>query len=253
MNPPLARYLAGEKPVVVRAAAAAVFTDLHLSPANPHEIHAFVASLAPLAGRADTLIILGDLFDAYLGREDFLHPVFDHLRAAIRFLHDRGCPTYLVRGNRDVLLSANDGEQLGFVVVDSILLEMPQGPRVLLTHGDAFCLADLPYQRLRRILRFPGLRALLRGLPLWLRRRIARRLRGYSVLEVARKPLDSLALTLNQVAETMTEAQVEFAVIGHLHASARHELGSGRTLLVLPAWYPGTSARMVPEMLDETI
>jgi|FLOH01.1.fsa_nt_gi UDP-2,3-diacylglucosamine hydrolase len=253
MSQPLARYLAGEKPVVVYAKAAAVFTDLHLSPSHPEEIQTFVAHLVPLAGRADALIILGDLFDAYLGREDFLHPVFDHLRAAIRFLHDRGCPTYLVRGNRDVLLSANDGKHLGFVVVDSILLQIPHGSRVLLTHGDAFCLADLPYQRLRRILRFPGLRTFLRGLPLRLRRRIARRLRGYSVQEVARKPLDSLALTLSQVAETMLEVEAEFAVIGHLHAFARHDLGSGRTLLVLPAWDLGTAARMVPEMLDETI
>jgi UDP-2,3-diacylglucosamine pyrophosphatase LpxH len=50
----------------------------------------------------------------------------------------------------------------------------------------------------------------------------------------------------------MAEANVELAVIGHLHAPARHDLGDGRTLLVLPAWNPGTFARMVPEMLDET-
>jgi UDP-2,3-diacylglucosamine hydrolase len=252
MSQPLARYLAGDKPLVVQAKAAAVFTDLHLSGENPIEIQLFVGSLAALAGKADALIILGDLFDAYIGREDFVHPDFDHLRAAIQYLKSHGCPTFLVRGNRDVMLNASDGRNLGFTVADSILLEQIDGPRVLLTHGDAFCLADLPYQRLRRILRFPGMRPMLRSLPFWARWRIARRMRGYSKQEVARKPLDSMALTLPQVKATMAEANVELAVIGHLHAPARHDLGDGRTLLVLPAWNPGTFARMVPEMLDET-
>lgn len=252
MSAILAPYLAGDKPLVVQAKAAAVFTDLHLSGEKPWEIQVFVGSLAALAGKADALIILGDLFDAYTGREDFVHPDFDHLRAAIQYLNSHGCPTFLLRGNRDVMLNASDGRNLGFTVADSILLEQFDGPRVLLTHGDAFCLADLPYQRLRRILRFPGLRPMLRGLPFWARRRIARRMRGFSVQEVARKPLDSMALTLPQVSEAMAEAKVDLAVIGHLHAPARHDLGFGRTLLVLPAWSPGTPARMVPEMLDET-
>jgi UDP-2,3-diacylglucosamine hydrolase len=253
MSASLARYLAGDEPLVVQAKAAAVVTDLHLSGENPFEIQVFVSSLAALAGTADALIILGDLFDAYTGREDFVHPDFDHLRAAIQYLKSHGCPTFLVRGNRDVMLNASDGRNLGFTVVDSILLEQIDGPRVLLTHGDAFCLADLPYQRLRRILRFPGVRPMLRSLPHWARRRIARRMRGYSKQEVARKPLDSMALTLEQVATTMSEYEVSLAVIGHLHAFARHDLGGGRTLLVLPAWTPGTLPQFVPGMLDETI
>jgi len=253
MSRPLAPYLAGEPPLVVKANAAAIFTDLHLSLENPEEISACVQGLASLPGRADALIFLGDLFDAYIGRESFVHPYYESLRVAIDFLAAHGCPTYILRGNRDVMLSKSDGKTFGFEVADSILVEDDQGKRVLLTHGDAFCLADLPYQRLRRILRLPGLRPLLRALPEWLRERIARRMRGYSKQEVARKPLDSMALTLEQVEATMSEHQVELAVIGHLHAAAQHDLGGSKRLLVLPAWAPGTAPRMVAEMLDETV
>ena len=253
MSSQFAPYLAGDPPVVVHAKSAAVFTDLHLRPEQPFEIQIFAASLRDLAGRADALIILGDLFDAYIGREDFLHPEFDSLRAAFTFLKERGCPIFLLRGNRDVMLNARDGRHLGFTVADTILLQQSKEHRVLLTHGDSFCLADLPYQRLRRFLRLPGLRPFLRGLPFWVRRRIAKRLRGYSVQEVARKPLNSMALTLPRVLLSLQQAHAQLAVIGHLHAPARHDLDSEHTLLVLPAWSPGTPPRMVAEMLDETI
>jgi len=252
MSPELAPYSAGDKPVLVQAQNAAVFTDLHLHLDAPGEIISFVQSLGHLPGRADALIILGDFFDAYIGREVFVHPYFEPFIRAVEYLQANNCPTYLLRGNRDVMMNKRDGDLLGFTVADSILLETA-GKRVLLTHGDAFCLTDLPYQKLRRTLRFPGLRGFLRTLPHWARKRIAKRMRGYSKQEVARKPLDSMALTLDQVQKTMSETGAELAVIGHLHAEARHELGPKQHLWVLPAWEPGTAPRMVAEMLDETV
>jgi UDP-2,3-diacylglucosamine hydrolase len=252
MSTQLAPYLAGEKPMVVRAQNAAIFTDLHLHLDAPGEIISFVQSLGHLPGRADALIILGDLFDAYIGREVFVHPYFEPFIRAVEYLRNNNCPTYILRGNRDVMMNKRDGDLLGFTVADSILLET-DSQRVLLTHGDAFCLADIPYQKLRRTLRFPGLRGFLRSLPFWARKRIAKRMRGFSKQEVARKPLDSMALTLGQVQTTMAESQAELAVIGHLHAEARHELGPNQHLWVLPAWAPGTPPRMVAEMLDETV
>ncbi|MCP4093650.1 MAG: UDP-2,3-diacylglucosamine diphosphatase [Planctomycetes bacterium] len=253
MSANLAPYLAGEKALVVKAQNAAIFTDLHLHLDAPHEIIAFVQSLGHLSGKADALIILGDFFDVYIGREVFVHPYFEPFVRAVEYLAANNCPTYILRGNRDVMMNKRDGKLMGFAVADSILLETGAQKRVLLTHGDAFCLADLPYQKLRRTLRFPGLRRVLRTLPFWARKRIAQHMRGYSKQEVARKPLDSMALTLEQVQKTMSESRAELAVIGHLHAEARHQLGPNQQLWVLPAWEPGTPPRMVAEMLDETV
>ncbi|MDP7063301.1 MAG: UDP-2,3-diacylglucosamine diphosphatase [Planctomycetota bacterium] len=253
MSEKLAPYLAGDAPVVVKAQNAAIYTDLHLHLDAPGEIISFIQGLGHLSGKADALIILGDLFDVYIGREVFVHPHFEPFLRAVEYLGANGCPTYILRGNRDVMMNQRDGNLMGFTVCDTVLLETQGQRRVLLTHGDAFCLADRPYQKLRRTLRFPGLRGFLRTLPYWARKRIARRLRGYSKQEVARKPLDSMALTLSQVKETMADFQAELAVIGHLHAEARHQLGQNRHLWVLPAWEPGTPPRMVAEMLDETV
>lgn len=244
MSTTLAPYRAGEPAIRLDAKRVAVFTDLHLQPVAFAEIVAFAASLENLIGQADAVVILGDLFESYIGREDFVHPAFDPVRRTIAALHASGCQVFLVRGNRDALLNQADAQHLDFTVADSIVCTAPAG-KLLLTHGDAFCLGDLPYQRLRRTLRRPGLRTVLRMLPHGLRARIARRLRKYSVQEVARKPLDSMMLTLPKVASVMQQEEVENAWIGHLHESAEHDLGPGLTLHVLPAWEPGTAPRWI--------
>ncbi|MFK5955540.1 MAG: UDP-2,3-diacylglucosamine diphosphatase [Planctomycetota bacterium] len=249
MNTPLAPYLAGEPPLLLDAKRIAVFTDLHLEPSAYEEIYAFATSLIPLVGRCDALVILGDLFESYLGRESIVHPTFAPLHQAFEALRRSGCDIYLLRGNRDVLLNRSDGHHIGFTVADSLLCTTVPG-KLLLTHGDAFCLGDLPYQRLRRMLRRTGMRPFLRALPLFVRRRLSKRLRNYSVQEVARKPLDSMMLTLPKVDEVMAQEGVQHAWIGHLHAAATHELGQNRVLEVLPAWEPGTAPRWVAEKLD---
>lgn len=244
MSETLAPYRSGEPALSLPAERVAVFTDLHLQPSAYPEIVSFAVSLQALIGKADAVVILGDLFESYIGREDFIHPAFDPVRQMIAALDASGCKVYLIRGNRDVLLNASDARHLNFTVADSIICTAPSG-KVLLTHGDAFCLGDLPYQRLRRILRRPGMRTVLRALPYGIRIRLAKRLRKYSVQEVARKPLDSMMLTLPRVASVMQEEGVKKAWIGHLHTSAEHDLGDGLALRVLPAWEPGTAPQWV--------
>ncbi|PCJ53895.1 MAG: UDP-2,3-diacylglucosamine diphosphatase [Planctomycetota bacterium] len=244
MSQILAPYCAGEASIRLDAERVAVFTDLHLQPQNYHEIVAFAASLEPLIGRCDAVVILGDLFESYIGREDFVHPAFDPVRITFQRLRQSECEIYLIRGNRDVLLSRSDAHHLDFTVADSIICTAPEG-HLLLTHGDAFCLGDHPYQRLRRTLRRRGMRPVLRTLPRWIRWRLARGLRSYSVQEVARKPLDSMMLTLPKVADAMRAEGVRQAWIGHLHEFAEHELEGGLKLQVLPAWEPGTAPKWI--------
>lgn len=234
-----ARYRPGRPAVEIQAAHVAVFTDLHLSPMRPAEVQAFAASLGELPPRTEAVVILGDLFDAYVGPEDLAVGAIPRLWQETAILGAAGIPTYLIRGNRDVLMTVADGRRVGIEVVDSVLLRTPAGERCLLTHGDAFCLADRPYQRLRRILRQPLLRPLLRGLPLGIRRRLAARLRRHSTLEVARKPLDMMALHRPTVAAEAGRHQAAQVVLGHFHRESREELEGGVGLWILPAWEPG--------------
>lgn len=246
------RYRLGPAPLELAIERPALFADLHLQPERFEEISAFAGSLFELPPEFDSVVILGDLFEAYVGREAWTHPNFELLTLAFAGLRQRGLPLVLLRGNRDVLLTRGDGRALGIHVADSLVVRGQHAPSTLLTHGDEFCLSDRPYQRLRRILRMSGVRALLRALPWRLKQHLARRMRGYSMQEVARKPVETLGLTLEAVQQRLEQCSAQQAVVGHLHRAERHTLADGRGLEVLPAWQPGSPPLVLPKWLDET-
>jgi UDP-2,3-diacylglucosamine hydrolase len=222
-----------------------VWTDLHLQADAPEEIRSFAAQLDAIPS-GQTLLILGDLFDAWTGPESVAGPEFAPLRAALAARQAAGQPSFLLRGNRDVLMQPCQAERLGLELADRLIWQSPGG-KVLFSHGDEYCLNDLPYQRLRRTLRRPVVRGMLRCLPAALRIWMGRKMRGHSQQAVARKPLDSLALELPAAQAALDRASANYAVIGHLHAPAVHALDAGKQLIVLPAWQPSQPAWTSPE------
>lgn len=231
----------GQPALELGAVRAWLFTDLHLGAQAPQEITSFAAALGQAPADLQALVVMGDLFDAFVGPEQWEEPAFQPLCAALSGLSGRGVRVILLRGNRDVLLEPADGARAGAEVADSVLLSTAGG-RVLVTHGDQFCLRDRPYQRLRHWLRRRWLRALGRALPYSWRLALARRLRGVSRQAVARKPLDVLALVEPAVVEALEGHGAAAAVIGHLHIAEERLLAGGRRLRILPAWEPGRPA-----------
>lgn len=214
-----------------------VLADLHLSAEEPEGIGAFSEQMKN-APALDLLLILGDLFDAWVGPGQLQDPDYEPVFHALRERSEAGTAVVLLRGNRDALFGESEARALGITVADTALLDLHGGIR-LADHGDRFCTADLAYQRLRRTLRRPWVRALLRGLPYRLARALGRRLRGHSRAAVARKPLDAMLLNEAAVASALEEAGAVGAVLGHLHRRRDDTLPGGGGLLVLPAWEEG--------------
>jgi len=219
-----------------------VWADLHLRDDQPDEIQAFAKQLRAVPAEVDSVIVLGDLFDAWIGPETWQNSAFQPLLKSFGTLARQQTRLILVRGNRDVLLNPKDAVGLPAEVVDRILLTAELGDKILLSHGDEYCLNDQPYQRLRRTLRRPWVRFILRSLPFSLRNRIAARMRGHSQRAVGRKPLDVLALSPDAAQIALSKVGAGRAVIGHLHVASEQNLASGGVLQVLPAWAPGVPA-----------
>lgn len=222
-----------------------VWTDLHLRAEAPDEVQAFAGQVESLRA-GETLLILGDLFDAWTGPESVRASGFAPLRSALLARRAAGETSILLRGNRDVLMRPSQAAALGMELADRVLWQRPTGP-VLFSHGDEYCLNDQPYQRLRRTLRRPMVRGLLRCLPARVRIWMGKKMRGHSQEAVARKPLDTLALELGAAERALERAQSSLAVIGHLHSPAEHSLAGGKRLIVLPAWQPDQPAWTSPE------
>lgn len=242
-GPRLARYHPGEEARIVEAGQVLLFTDLHLAPERPHEAAAFAIRLADLAANSRAalngqrvVVVMGDLFDSYSGPEDWDLPSFRALQEAFRALQEAGVAVFLLRGNRDVMLEPDHAAGFGSSVTDSVLLRLPGRPLTLVTHGDAFCLADRRYQFLRRTLRRPGLRRFILRRASGTRRWCARLLRGVSRGELARKPLAHLDVSSPSLEAEMRRCGAQMAVLGHLHENRVLSLAAGLRGRILPAW-----------------
>lgn len=257
MSARLAPYAPGAAAIPVAAEQVSLFTDLHLMPERPHEIAAFAIRLHGLADAASAappgsrvVVVMGDLFDAYAGPEDWLLPANAAIVEAFGALRAAGLRLYLLRGNRDVMLEAEDAAPFAAPVADSLLVRLGARAPVLITHGDAFCLADHRYQFLRRSLRRPGLRGFLRRRSVRTRRWLAARLRGVSRGEMARKPLTALDVVPAALEAELRGLGAAAAVLGHLHEDRRLQLQNGLRARVLPAWDPETPAWDLAAILD---
>ncbi len=220
-----------------------IWADLHLHEEQADEIQNFSDQIRSVVDDVEAVIVLGDLFDAWVGREMWTYPAFQPLVEAFAELQQRQIRLILLRGNRDVLMNPPDVQAVGAVLADRVLLQSTTDePPMLLSHGDEYCLNDHPYQRLRRTLRRRPIRAMLRLLPHGIRRRIAAKMRGHSQRAVGRKPMDMMALDEGAVERALEEVGAGRAVIGHLHQERRQKLAGGGFLHVLPAWEPSAAA-----------
>src|SRR5437016_1548208 len=140
-------------------------SDVHLDASEPRAIEQFLGFLQGRAAGAEALYILGDLFETWVG-DDAASADKRLVRAALHTLTARGVACFVLHGNRDFLLGREFCERTGCrLLTDPIVAEF-DGERVLLTHGDALCTDDHPYQELRSIVRTPQWQRRFLALPL---------------------------------------------------------------------------------------
>src|SRR4029079_16652820 len=145
----------------------------------PRTFQAFADYLK--AASADAILILGDLFEVWVG-DDARHEGFEGQCAQV--LRSAASRRWIgfMPGNRDFLVGSDLLEACGLAALPDPTLLMAFGSCALLTHGDALCLADTAYQRFRREVRGKVWQQDFGARPLQERRALARRMREASEL-----------------------------------------------------------------------
>lgn len=214
-------------------------SDLHLDAASPEIARQFHAFLEGEARSAEALYILGDLFEAWLGDDD-PDPAARATVRVLRALTDSGVPVFVMHGNRDFLIGERFCRETGAMLLpDGTVIEL-YGERAVLMHGDALCTDDASYQRLRRIVRNPVVRALFRIMTLDQRRTLAARMRAGSRAHVGMTAPAIMDVNAEAVAHAFREAGVRTMIHGHTHRPAVHPLeidGAPAKRIVLGDWY----------------
>lgn len=219
-------------------------SDLHLHAGDPLTFETWRAWLTrPLNDRADALLILGDLFEVWIG-DDALQghgPDADFWRACAHALreHARDTPTFFMAGNRDFLLGPAGLQASGMQSLNDPTVLDFAGRRWLLSHGDELCLADTDYQRFRSQVRTPAWQQTFLSQPLLQREATARELRRQSEARKAASGGDpSLWADVDAAAacDWLRTAGASTLVHGHTHRPGGHDLGNGLRREVLSDW-----------------
>ncbi|MBI1849071.1 MAG: UDP-2,3-diacylglucosamine diphosphatase [Planctomycetes bacterium] len=201
-------------------------SDVHLAPHLPELIDGFRRFVGYAAENAGALYVLGDLFDFWVGRKNARLPEYASVLDGFRHATSAGLPITFVPGNRDFQFDAAFGRTLGIEVTGDFHEVQLGGRRVMLHHGDLFCTRDRGYQALRRVVRNPVVRSVLRTMPLAASVALARIVRRKSDKAVARKPRAERALVDEAVVDWFRRG-FDTVVCGHVHEAATRTITAG--------------------------
>jgi len=212
--------------------------DLHLDLARPEALARFESFCMRAAAGADTVYILGDLFDVWIGDDDDSE-LADRVTTALAELTQR-VAAWFIAGNRDFLVGADLLTRTGMRWLEEPTVIDLFGHRTVLCHGDTLCTGDHAYQALRRQVRDPVWQARFLARPLPQRREFATALREDSGEAMAAKDQLSMDVTDEALAELIAVHEPHIVIHGHTHRPGHHQHRFETGLVerwVLPDWY----------------
>lgn len=212
-----------------------LISDLHLCAAMPRTFDAWARYMQKTP--ADAVLILGDLFEFWPG-SDAVQMEFEAECAEVLRDAARQRQVGVMVGNRDFLLTLEFLQGIGVQSLSDPTLLRAGPHRVLLTHGDALCLADLPYQQFRAWARNPATQAEFLAKPLAQRVQMGASVRHASEAGRQQKPpaegwgdLDfDASVACLQAAGSVT------LIHGHTHRPGDSPLRPGFNRIVLSDW-----------------
>jgi UDP-2,3-diacylglucosamine hydrolase len=209
-----------------------VISDLHLDESHPRTFAAFERQL--LRTPADAVLLLGDIFEAWVGDDAADEPGSFEARCAdlLREAASRRTVAFMA-GNRDFLVGADFLRRTGLQRLHDPTLAVGWGQALLLTHGDALCVGDTSYQRFRSMVRAPEWQRTVLARPLPERRAMARQLRQMS--EPGR-PEEGADVDTGAAVQWLRQAGTGVMLHGHPHRPGAVDLGAGCRREVLSDW-----------------
>ena len=211
-----------------------LLSDVHLQADRPDTFAAWRQHL--LHTPADAVLILGDLFEVWVG-DDARSGRFEADCAAVLKRAARHRQLAFMPGNRDFLVGDALLTETGLQRLADPTLLLAWGRRWLLSHGDALCLSDTAYLQFRRQVRGAAWQAQFLAQPLAEREHQARTMRDASATHQARQgPAGWSEVDNAAAADWLLQTGADALIHGHTHRPATHALPGGRARHVLGDW-----------------
>ena len=219
-------------------------SDLHLTPDRPQTNELFFKFLATINKATDSLYILGDLFEFWIGDDAAEITGQAEVVYAIRNLVDRGVEVYFMHGNRDFLVGADFAKASGCQLLSDPTQITLNGERVLLMHGDSMCTDDIAHQKFRRLVNDAQWQKEFLSYSVEKRLQLARNARAQSSLHKAMTSMDIMDVNKDSVEQEINRRNVDVLIHGHTHRPGIHDVdvnGRRARRIVLGDWYEQSS------------
>lgn len=212
-------------------------SDLHLSKNTPNVALLFHYFLENIMRPKDSLYILGDFFEYYLG-EDLIDHIQEGALLKLKAFQDKGSKIYFIHGNRDFLIKQKTLAAYGIQVLkDPSLIDMA-GKKILLSHGDHLCTNDVRYQRYRKLARNAFIKWLFLHLPKKLRTSIAEKIHAQNPHgNFVKDPNYTLAdASPEAINKELKRCHLDLFIYGHVHKMGTYQHGA-TARMVLGDWH----------------
>ena len=215
-------------------------SDLHLSEERPAANERFFSFVEDGARGAESLTILGDFFEYWIGDDDLADPFNGVIAAFLKRLVTQGTAVSLMHGNRDFLIAERFCRETGAQLLPDPSVVTLGNEKTLLMHGDTLCTDDLDYQAWRRKARSAEFQAEFGAKSLDERRLAIKGLREKSKEVIQAKPAEIMDVNEEAVIEAFRRHGASRLIHGHTHRPGKHvhEVDGRRCeRWVLPDWY----------------
>lgn len=219
-------------------------SDLHLKPAEPKTMELFIRFADEIASQVDTLYILGDFLEYWLGDDDPAAAYQEIFNKLSELPAKHNTRVYFMHGNRDFLIGEKLAERCGFQLINDPYKIKIQGKDALLMHGDTLCTDDVDYQKFRQMVRDPAWQQQVLSRSLEERYQLAQSLRQDSQQAMSEKEEYIMDVNEQETQRTFEDNAVDLIIHGHTHRPAIHRqmLGSRETTrVVLGDWHSTAS------------
>jgi len=227
--------------------------DLHLAQNRPDITACFLRFLKTDAIKAQSLYILGDLFEAWIGDDDD-SAYLTTIAKALTTLSGFGTNIYYIHGNRDFLLGQRFAKKSAMTLLPEVDLIDLYGKETVIMHGDTLCTRDIAYQKFRKKSRSWWWQTMIKSLPLFVRKKIAANYRKKSAAATSMKPQDIMDVTPTEVVTCLENFQSQLLIHGHTHRPAIHDVmanGLKAKRIVLGDWYEqGAWLKVTPTSME---
>ena len=214
-------------------------SDIHISDDYPEICNLFFDFIKKIDINVNALYILGDLFEYWLGDDD-PNPIFKKTQNALKDLSKNNVSVFFIHGNRDFLVGDKFAKNSHIKILsDPSVIEL-YGERILISHGDIYCIDDEEYQLFRKQTRDPQWQKMILRKPLEYRRNFAKMARARSLEHTQLDNEYIMDVNEDEVKKMLDQFNLSTIIHGHTHRPFIHNTISNEVnyrRIVLGDWY----------------